>query len=58
MDPEIVKHKNPQMYYTAFLKEGVRPDYRKINKPRQYAICLLENQCIVRIGNTAVTASL
>ncbi|CAG9324381.1 unnamed protein product [Blepharisma stoltei] len=58
MDPELLEIVSPKDYYEAFLKEGFRPDYRKINKPRKYAISMLENGVLVRIGNTAVICEL
>lgn len=60
MDPELLRTVSPKDYYEAYLKEGLRPDCRKIDKTRKYAISLckiyiVENgACLVRIGNTAV----
>ena len=56
MDPELLRKISPKDYYEAYYKEGLRPDNRKINKPRKYAINVNteENSCLVRIGSTAV----
>jgi exosome complex RNA-binding protein Rrp42 (RNase PH superfamily) len=56
MDPELLRKISPKDFYEAYLKEGLRPDNRKVDKTRNFAINLSHenNSCLVRIGNTAV----
>lgn len=56
MEAELYLKACPEDYYTAFLKEGVRPDGRALTEARQVAVQL--NVCgagssLVRLGNTS-----
>jgi exosome complex RNA-binding protein Rrp42 (RNase PH superfamily) len=57
MEAELYLKACPEDYYSAFLKEGVRPDGRALTEARQAAVQL--NVCgaasaLVRLGNTSV----
>jgi len=54
MNSSVIRKVLPRDFFTAYLKEGLRPDGRKLDKPRKYAIQLKPRSCLVRIGNTAV----
>ena len=56
MDPELLRKLSPKDFYEAYLKEGLRPDGRKLHKTRQSVINITQedNSCVVRLGSTAV----
>lgn len=60
MDPELLKRIDPKDFYEAYLKEGIRPDFRKLHSARKVAITLKDSDktCMVRLGNTSVWCNL
>ena len=60
MDPDLLRKISPKDFYEAYLKEGLRPDGRKLHKTRPFVVNISEedSSCVVRLGNTAVMCKL
>lgn len=60
MEADLLQKISPKDFYEAYLKEGLRPDGRKLHKTRPFVMNFSEEErsCVVRLGNTAVMCKL